>query len=107
MSPLEPAPPGPVFHVTPGPVHEHSRDQLPKASEMSYGNVPAASNRPPSNAEKAMSANARSRDGQGKAEDRASHERSAGMTDGAKKRVGGEPGDLTASRDEEIECRGT
>jgi hypothetical protein len=74
---------------------------------MSYGNVPADSNRPPSNAEKAMSANARSRDRQGKAEDRASHERGVGMTDRAKERVGGQPGDPTAARDEEIECRRT
>ena len=91
MSPLEPVPPGSVFHVTPGPAREPIRDKAAKAVEVSHGNVAADSNRPPSNAEKAMSANARSRDRQGKAEDRASRERSLGMTEGAKEPVGGKP----------------
>jgi hypothetical protein len=42
--------------------------------EMSFGIVPTDPNRPPSNTEKAMSANARSRDQQGKAADRARRE---------------------------------
>lgn len=45
-----------------------------KEIEMSFGNIPTDPNRPPSHAEKAMSANARSRDQQGKAADRARHE---------------------------------
>jgi hypothetical protein len=45
-----------------------------KEIEMSFGNIPTDPNRPPSNTEKAMSANAQSRDLQGKAADRARRE---------------------------------
>jgi len=45
-----------------------------KEIEVSFGNIPRNPNRPPSNTEKAMSANARSRDQQGKAADRAHRE---------------------------------
>ena len=105
MSPREPAPPGSGFHVTPGPGREPIRDKAARAVDVSHGNVPADSNRPPSNAEKAMSANARSRDRQGKAEDRASRERSQGMTKGAKEPVGGKPDGPATSPNEEIACR--
>ena len=59
---------------------------------MSFGNIPADPSRPPSNAEKAMSANARSRDGQGKAEDRALREHHIVMTNDAAERARGQPG---------------
>ena len=48
---------------------------------MTSGKIPANSKRTPSNAEKAMSANANSRDRQGRAEDRALHQRRVDMTD--------------------------
>jgi hypothetical protein len=50
--------------------------------------APETSGRPPSDAENAMAANARSRDRQGKAEDKALREHDAGMTgDRAKKQT--------------------
>jgi hypothetical protein len=52
-----------------------------KEIEMSFGNIPTDPNRPPSNTEKAMSANARSRDQQGKAADRARRELPLDMMD--------------------------
>jgi len=46
---------------------------------MSSDTIPTSPDRPPSNAEKAMSANARSRDRQGKAEDQARRQRHVEM----------------------------
>ncbi len=54
---------------------------------MSSGNVPEDPKRSPSEVEKAMSANARSRDGQGKAKDRALREHHVTMADEAKERA--------------------
>ena len=88
MNPIEPAAPGPEFHVTPE-------------------SGPASSNRRPSNAENAMSANARSRDRQGRAEDRASHDRHAGMTPGAQAPSAPEARSISdACRDAEADGRG-
>ena len=56
--------------------------------------IPETPNRPSSDAEHAMAANARSRDRQGKAEDKARHDRHVGMMgDGTEEQDLGQPGD--------------
>ena len=78
---------------------KHGGDHAAKEFEMSSGAIPADPNRPRSNAEKAMSANARSRDRQGKAEDRDRHDRHVGMMDsGAVERVPLEARSISRSR---------
>jgi hypothetical protein len=71
--------------------------------EMSSDNIPTSPNRSPSDAEKAMSANARSRDRQGKAEDHARRQRHVEMIgDRTEAQNRGQPGDPSAriGRDE-------
>ena len=63
---------------------------------MSPHDSPDAPDRPHSDAENAMAANARSRDRQGKAEDKARHDRAGLMAEGAKPRKHGQLGTSAA-----------
>ena len=64
---------------------------------MSPDDIPETPRRPPSDAENAMAANARSRDEQGKAEDKALREHHVGMMgDGTEEQNLGQPGRPTA-----------
>ena len=65
--------------------------------EMSSNDIPETPRRPPSKAENAMAANARSRVRQGNAEDKARREHQRGMTgDRAEEQNPGQPGGPTA-----------
>jgi hypothetical protein len=70
---------------------------ITKEVDLPSRDTPESGNRPTSAAEDAMEANARSRDRQGKAEDRARRQRRDGMTgEGAEEPDLGQPGDPTA-----------
>ena len=96
MSPIEPIP------------SALRRDKAGNEVEMTSGNVSVDSKRTPSNAEKAMSANAHSRDRQGRAEDRALHERRVDMTDRPESPLAPEARSIRGARQgAEVDGRGT
>jgi hypothetical protein len=78
-----------------------SHSAITKEIDMSTTEFPEGANRPPSAAEDAMEANARSRDRQGKAEDHARRQRHVGMMGGGPpERDFARPGDPAAQVDQ-------